>query len=165
MQFYRDGTTSWAQSMQVEVRGADSAWAAAPGWETPQPVASPADGTAPTVVAEFAPVIATGVRMIMNAYPATHLIVSEVEVFEAVAAAAAVADLAVLRLDGETIDGFDPARQDYEVDVDGGRLPVVDAVALDSAATVRITQPSTENGGLATVVITSADGSSRASTR
>ena len=110
-------------------------------------------------MAEFAPVTATGVRVIMNAYPNTHLIVSEVEVFESVAAPAAVADLAVLRLDGETIDGFDPARLDYEIDVDGGRLPVVDAVALDSAAKVRVTQASTENGGVATVVVTSADGS------
>ena len=159
VQFYRDGTTSWAQTMQVQVRGTDGAWVAAPGWETAQPVASPADGSAPTVVAEFAPVTATGVRVIMNAYPNTHLIVSEVEVFESVAAPAAVADLAVLRLDGETIDGFDPARLDYEIDVDGGRLPVVDAVAVDSAAKVRVTQASTENGGVATVVVTSADGS------
>ena len=78
---------------------------------------------------------------------------------ESVAAPAAVADLAVLRLDGETIDGFDPARLDYEVDVDGGRLPAVDGIAIDSAATVRVTQATTANGGVATVVVTSADGS------
>ena len=95
----------------------------------------------------------------MNAYPNTHLIVSEVEVFESVAAPAAVADLAVLRLDGEAIDGFDPERLDYAIDVDGGRLPVVDAIAVDSAATVRVTQATTGNGGVATVVVTSADGS------
>ncbi len=159
VQFYRDGTTSWAQTMQVQVRGTDGSWVPAPGWETAQPVASPPDGSAPTVVAEFAPVTATGVRIVMNAYPATHLIVSEVEVSEAVPSPAAVADLAVLRLDGEGIDGFDPARLDYEVDVDGGRLPVVDAISLDSAATVRVTQASTENGGVATIVVTSADGS------
>jgi len=162
VQFYRDGTTSWAQSMQVQVRGTDGAWVPAPGWETAQPVASPADGSAPTVVAEFAPITATGVRVIMNAYPNTHLIVSEVEVFEAVPSPAAVAELAVLRLDGEGIDGFDPARHDYAVDVDGGRLPVVDAIAVDSAATVRVTQPSTENGGIAEIVVTSADGSAKA---
>lgn len=162
VQFYRDGTTSWAQSMQVQVRGTDGSWTPAPGWEAARPVASPADGSAPTVVAEFAPVTATGVRVIMNAYANTHLIVSEVEVSEAVPAPAAVADLAVLRLDGETIDGFDPATLDYELDVDGGRLPVVDAVAVDSAATVRVTQPTTSNGGVATVVVTSADGRERA---
>lgn len=159
VQFYRDGTTSWAQTMQVQVRGTDGTWVAAPGWETAKPVASPADGSAPTVVASFAPVTATGVRVVMNAYPNTHLIVSEVKVFESVAAPAAVADLAVLRLDGETIDGFDPARLDYEVDVDGGRLPAVDGIAVDSAAAVRVTQASTANGGVATIVVTSADGS------
>ena len=43
VRFFRDGTTSWAQSMQVQVRGTDGAWVAAPGWETARPVASPAD--------------------------------------------------------------------------------------------------------------------------
>jgi hypothetical protein len=161
VRFYRDGTTSWAQSMQVQVRGTDGAWVAAPGWETAKPVASPADGSAPIVTAEFAPVTATGVRVIMNAYPATHLIVSEVQVFESVPSPAAVSDLAVLRLDGESIEGFDPARTSYEVDVAGGRLPVVDGIAVDSAATVRVTQPTTANGGVATIAVTSADGSAR----
>ncbi|WP_395244049.1 RICIN domain-containing protein [Agromyces sp. MMS24-K17] len=164
VQFYRDGTTSWAQTMQVQLRGTDGSWTPAPGWEAFQPVASPADGSAPTVVAEFAPVTATGVRVIMNAYANTHLIVSEVEVSESVPAAAAVADLAVLRLDGATIDGFDPATRAYEVDVEGSRLPVVDAIAVDRAATVKVTQPTTANGGIATVVVTSADGSVRTET-
>ncbi|GAA1751929.1 RICIN domain-containing protein [Agromyces humatus] len=162
VEFYRDGTTSWAQTMQVQVRGTDGGWAPAPGWESARLVASPVDGSAPTVVAEFAPVTATGVRVIMNSYANTHLIVSEVEVSEAVPARAAVSDLALLRLDGETIDGFDPATLDYELEVDGGRLPLVDAIAVDSAATVRVTQPTTANGGVATVVVTSADASERA---
>jgi hypothetical protein len=161
VRFYRDGTNSWAQTMQIQVRQADGTWVPAPGWETAQPVASPADGTAPIVTAEFAPITATGVRVVMNAYPNTHLIVSEVQVFESVPSPAAVDDLAVLRLDGEPIDGFDPASTDYEVDVDGGRLPVVDGIAVDSAATVRITQPTTENGGVATLAVTSADGSAQ----
>ncbi|MDQ0895066.1 RICIN domain-containing protein [Agromyces ramosus] len=157
--FFRDGTNSWAQTMQVQVRNAAGVWAPAPGWETAQPVASPAGGSAPVVVADFAPVTATGVRVVMNAYPNTHLIVSEVQVFESTAAPAAVSDLAVLRLDGALIDGFDPARTEYELEVDGGRLPVVDAIAVDSAASVRITQPTTENGGVATISVISADGS------
>jgi O-glycosyl hydrolase len=159
--FYRDGTNSWAQTMQVEVRGANGVWAPAPGWETAQPIASPADGSAPVVVAEFAPITATGVRVVMNAYANTHLIVSEVEIFESAASPAAVSDLAALRLDGESIEGFDPTTTGYELDVDGGRLPVVDAIAVDSAASVRITQPTTENGGVATIVVKSADGSAQ----
>lgn len=159
--FWRDGTNSWAQSMQVQLRLPDGTWAPAPGWEGVQPVASPTDGTAPIVTAEFAPTTATGVRVIMNAYPNTHLIVSEVQVFESVPAPASVSDLALLRLDGTTVDGFDPARTDYEVDVDGGRLPVLDAVAVDSAARVRIAQPTTGNGGAGTITVTSADGTTQ----
>ncbi len=161
--FYRDGTTSWAQTMQVLVRNAAGAWVPAPGWETAQPVASPLDGSAPVVTAQFEPLTTTGVRVVMNAYPNTHLIVSEVQIFDTVPAPAAMSDLAVLRLDGETIDGFDPARTEYEVEVDGGRLPIVGAVALDSAARVRVAQPTADNGGVATVAVTSADGSSQRS--
>lgn len=159
--YWRDGTNSWAQSMHVQLRLPDGAWVPAPGWEAFQPVASPTDGTAPIVTAKFAPTTASGVRVIMNAYPNTHLIVSEVQVLQSVPAPAAVSDLAVLRLDGELVDGFDPATTDYEVDVDGGRLPVLDAVAVDSAARVRIAQPTTENGGAGTVTVTSADGSAQ----
>ncbi|HKH09150.1 MAG TPA: cadherin-like beta sandwich domain-containing protein, partial [Agromyces sp.] len=90
----------------------------------------------------------------------THLIVSEVEIFESTASAAAVSELAALRLDGALVDGFDPATTAYELDVDGGRLPVVDAIALDSAASVRVTQSTTANDGVATIVVISADGSS-----
>lgn len=159
--FYRDGTNSWAQTMKIEVRGTNGVWTAVSGWETFQPVVSPAGGAAPVVVADFAAITATGVRVVMNAYANTHLIVSEVELFESAASAAAVSDLAALRLDGALIDGFDPATLAYELDVDGSRLPVVDAVALDSAAEVRVTQPTTVNGGVATIVVISADGSTR----
>src|SRR5215218_6300255 len=158
--FYRDGTNSWAQTMQVQLRSVAGVWSPAPGWETAQPVTSPADGSAPVVVAEFAPITATGVRVVMNAYVNTHLIVSEVEIFESTASPADVSDLAALRLDGALIDGFDPATTAYELDVDGGRLPAVDAIALDSAASVRVTQPTTANDGVATIVVISADGSS-----
>jgi hypothetical protein len=145
--------------MQVQLRNAAGVWAPAPGWETAQPVVSPADGSAPVVVAEFAPLTATGVRVVMNAYANTHLIVSEVEIFESTASPASVSELAALRLDGASIDGFDAGTTAYELDVDGGRLPVVDAIAVDSAASVRITQPTTENDGVATIVVISADGS------
>ncbi|MFC9919704.1 glycoside hydrolase [Agromyces binzhouensis] len=159
--FWRDGTSSWAQTMQVQLRDAGGMWAPAPGWEQSQPVSSPVDGSAPIVTAEFAPTTATGVRVVMNAYPNTHLIVSEVQLFESVPAAAAVSDLAALRLDGEGVDGFDAAVTEYTVDVEGGRLPVLDAIAVDSAAAVRIEQPTTANGGVGTVSVTSADGSER----
>ncbi|GAA2041393.1 hypothetical protein GCM10009819_29010 [Agromyces tropicus] len=159
--FWRDGTSSWAQTMQVQLRDASGAWAPAPGWEEFQPVDSPTDGTAPVVTAEFAPTTATGVRVVMNAYPNTHLIVSEVQLFESVPGPAGVSAVAALRLDGEGVDGFDPEVTAYDVDVDGGRLPVLDAIAIDSAATVRIAQPTTANGGVGTVTVTAADGASQ----
>ena len=161
VRFYRDGTTAGRSRCRCRCAAPTARGSRPPAGRPRSRSHRPADGSAPVVTAEFAPVTATGVRVIMNAYPATHMIVSEVQVFESVPSPAAVSDLAVLRLDGEPIDGFDPARAAYEVDVDGGRLPVVDAIAVDSAATVRITQPTTANGGVATIAVTSADGSAR----
>lgn len=162
VQFYRDGTNSWAQSLQFQARGTDGVWTSIPGWETAQPVASPADGSAPTVTATFAPRTATGLRVVMNAYAATHLIVSEVQVFESVAAPSAVNTLGALRVDGTGIAGFEPGRSTYAVEAP--RLPVVTAIATDAAARVRVTQPSEQNGGLATIVVTSADGTASSTT-
>ena len=79
--------------------GADGVWTSVPGWETAQPVASPADGTAPTYTATFAPITATGLRVVMNAYANTHLIVSEVQLFDSTASPAAVSTLGALRVD------------------------------------------------------------------
>lgn len=164
VQFYRDGTNSWAQSAQLQVRNATGTWSAVPGWETAQSVASPADGSAPTLEATFAPLTSTGVRVIMNANANTHMIVSEVQIFESVASSAAVSSLAALRLDGVNVDDFDPTRTDYSVQVVGDRMPVLSAVASDQAARVQITQPTTSNGGVASVVVSSADGSSSTTT-
>ncbi|WP_353808859.1 glycoside hydrolase [Agromyces sp. SYSU T00194] len=159
VQFYRDGTTSWAQTMRFELRGPDGTWNPVPGWETAQPVESPASG-APTVVAEFPATAATGIRVVMDAYPATHLIVSEVQLYESVASPAAVSTLAALRLDGVDLDGFAPDVTEYAVSLTGGRLPVVQAVPVDEDATVKVEQADASNGWTARIRVTSADGSS-----
>ncbi|KZX21818.1 glycoside hydrolase [Rathayibacter tanaceti] len=164
VQFFRDGTNSWAQSAQLQYRAADGTWTSVPGWETAQPVASPADGTAPTLVASFAPVTATAFRIVMNANANTHMIVSEVKLFESVASPAAVSALGALRVNGVGVAAFDPARTSYAVTVKGTTMPVITAAATDSAARVRVTQPTTANGGVASVAVTSADGTSTTTT-
>ncbi|ROP56639.1 Ig-like protein group 4 [Rathayibacter sp. PhB185] len=159
VQFQRDGGTSWAQSYQLQYQGASSStWTAVPGYESAVALAAPADGTAPTLNATFAPVTAKAFRVVMNAYANTHLIVSETKLYESVASPAAVATLGALRVNGVGVAGFEPARGSYAVTVDGTSMPVLTAVATDSAARVRVTQPTTANGGVGTVVITSADG-------
>ncbi|PPI10238.1 hypothetical protein C5D04_14650 [Rathayibacter sp. AY1D2] len=160
VQFLADGGTSWAQTYQLQYQAADSTtWTAVPGYESAVALASPAGGTAPTLVASFAPVTAKAFRVVMNAYDNTHLIVAETKLYESVASPAAVATLGALRVGGAGIAGFDPARTSYAVTVEGTAMPVIGAVATDSAATVRITQPTTANGGVATIAVRAADGS------
>ena len=72
------------------------------------------------------------------------------------------ATLGDLRLDGETVEGFDPAKTDYTVDLPFGAEanPVLQAFAADNAATVKVTGDAVENGklgGKATITVTSAD--------
>ncbi|WP_448630522.1 RICIN domain-containing protein [Cellulomonas soli] len=163
--FSKDGSsTSWAQSMQVQVRDAAGTWVSVPGYETAVPVTSPADGSAPVVTVPLGGVDATAVRFVLNAYANTHLIVSEVEVQASGPAAASVATLGALRLDGTSVPGFDPAVTDYSVDVDGAAFPALAAVPTDDDATVRLTQPTAANGGVGTVRVTAADGTTTATT-
>ncbi|WP_456284127.1 glycoside hydrolase [Microbacterium sp. JZ101] len=158
IRFWRDGRPSWAETMTIEVRDADGAWAPAPGWESPQAVESPSTG-APIVTAEFATRTATGVRFTLHAAEGMHMIVSEVELFESVASPAAVATLADLRVAGETVEGFSPDASAYEVTADPSVPPVVQAFALDDEASVEVEQADASNGWTARIVVTSADGS------
>lgn len=164
VQFLRDGGTSWAQTYQLQYQGADGTWTSVPGYESAVALASPADGTAPTLVASFAPVTAKAFRVVMNAYANTHLIVAETKLFESVASPAVVSTLGALRVNGVGVAGFDPARTDYAVTVEGTTMPVVTAIATDSAAKVRVTQPTSGTGGVATIAVTSADGSTTTTT-
>lgn len=86
--------------------------------------------------------------------------VAEVKMYEAAPAPAADATLADLRVDGVTIDGFDPATDSYTVTLAGDvtEYPHITAYAADNAATVTVNQASESNGGKATITVTSADG-------
>lgn len=86
--------------------------------------------------------------------------VAEVKMYEAAPAPAADAALADLRVDGVTIDGFDPATDSYTVTLAGDvtEYPHITAYAADNAATVTVDQASESNGGKATITVTSADG-------
>ncbi|GAA3799559.1 hypothetical protein CSO01_15330 [Cellulomonas soli] len=163
--FYKDGSsTSWAQSLQAQVQDATGTWVAVPGYETAVPVTSPANGSAPVVTVPLGGVDATAVRFVLNAYANTHLIVSEVEVQASGPAASSVASLGALRLDGTSVPGFDPTVSDYTVDVDGTAFPTLAAVPTDDDATVRLTQPTAANGGIGTVRVTAADGTTTTTT-
>ncbi|MBP1240780.1 hypothetical protein ABID92_002718 [Frigoribacterium sp. PvP120] len=158
VQFYPDGSaTSWAQSIQLQQRAADGSWQPLPGYETPQPVAVPTAG-APVVTAEFPTVTTSGVRVVMDAYPNTHLTVSEVQLFEPVASDSSVSTAATLRLDGVEVEGFDPATSAYAATVQGERWPLVSAIATDTTADVVVEQASEATDGVATVTVTSPDG-------
>lgn len=164
VRFYADGSaTSWAQALRVEQRAADGTWQPLPGQEAPQTVPAPPAGTAPVVTATFPTVVTTGVRVVLDAFPATHMVVSEVELYEPVAAPSAVSTLAALRVDGVPVEGFDPAVTEYAVTTPGSAWPTVTAIATDRSAEVGVT-PVDPATGTATVTVTSPDRSSTTTT-
>ncbi|NOU48356.1 MAG: T9SS type A sorting domain-containing protein [Bacteroidales bacterium] len=69
-----------------------------------------------------------------------------------------IATLLDLKVDGVTVEGFDPAINYYEVDVlEGSAIPVITASTTDPQATMVITQ-ATAVPGDGTVVVTAEDG-------
>lgn len=149
--FFDDGQT-WAQSIQFELLGEDGVWRAAPGYEN-----AVATGTQ-YVTATWDRQPAAGLRVVMNAYPNRHLVVSEVEIYGPAAGPASVNTLAALRLDGTSVDQFSSNTEEYDATVRGSRFPTLTAIATDSAATVTVDPATEENGGVATIRVVSADG-------
>jgi len=154
--FYKDGgTTSWAQTMTVDYLTPEGTWTRVP--DPALTVVAPADGSAPKVDVDLGGVETTSVRLTLNAFANTHMIVSEVEVYATTASTSTVADLSALRVDGTDVPGFSAEVEDYTVTTAGARYPQVTAVPVDSQATVTVDQPTEETDGLATVTVTAPD--------
>jgi len=153
--FQRDGGTSWARTMHVDHRLGTGEWVIGDTIT----VETPASG-GPTVDIPVGAASADQVRVVMNAYPQTHLIVSEVEIFAPAASPSAVADLARLTVGSTAVQDFDADTTAYAVSVPGSTWPVVAATAIDEAATVAIVQPA-DGQGTATVTVTAPSGAQK----
>lgn len=148
----------------VLYRDADGDWTDSGIVMTPSQTAG--EGGLPPVTADLSSLPATtGIRLDLDygsvAQQSTFTKVAEVRINESAPAPASDATLGDLRVDGATIDGFDPDTDFYSVDLagDATEYPHIAAYATDAAATVDIRQASESNGGKATISVTSADGS------
>lgn len=170
--FYYDGRASWPKSQTLEYQGTDNQWhevGVKSGWKVQD--SSDVDHTtaSDTPVADFVldtPVTAKALRL-TNTLQDTHVYinVAEIEVYSPIGdldelAPIADATLGDLRLDGQTIDGFDPNTTDYTVNLPYGTQsnPTVQAFSSDTNAHVTISQPRAVLGGTATISVTAADG-------
>ncbi|MEU8234293.1 glycoside hydrolase [Actinoplanes sp. NPDC048967] len=148
--FYRDGSDSYADTLQVQVRDPQGAWT-----DAGRPVTVPT-GTATAPVVDVATTATTdAIRVGLTARPNQHMTVSEIEVFAAAPGTSPDAAAASIALDGTALAGFDPARTSYSVR-SRGKLPVVTAEAADPYATVDVRGP-TGRDRTATVTVTSED--------
>jgi len=153
--FYKDGSSyTWPTTMRAQHRDPRTGtWV-----DSGDVVSLPEQASAPVV---DLPVGAAtdAVRVVLDARAATHIIVSEVEVYAQVGAPAAVTDLARLTVGGVDVEGFDPAVSTYEVQARGA-APVVRAVPADGAATVDVTRA----GDTVTATVTAPSGATAVTT-
>ncbi|HEX5856595.1 MAG TPA: glycoside hydrolase [Microbacterium sp.] len=158
IRFFKDGSSAtWAQSLRVEHRTGTGAWTSAGTIAIDVPLAGPA----PVIEVPLAGVRADQVRVVMDARPQTHLIVSEVELIALRPGPSGVADVAVITADGVPLAGVAGDVTAYTVERDGDTWPRLAAVAVDSKADVRVTQPSADNAGQGTIVVTAPSGAAR----
>ena len=153
--FYYDGRASWPKSQTLEYQDEAGEWhgvGTKDGWKIQAGDAgSGSDGitAADTPTVDFVlgtPVKAKAIRL-TNTLQDTkvYINVAEIQVFAQDSTVltpqpASDATLGDLRLDGETVEGFDPAKTDYTVDlpVDAEANPVLQAFATDNAAAVKV---------------------------
>jgi hypothetical protein len=155
VQFYRDGGATWPQRLRVEHRLTGGEWSTGSWVDVPAQ-----DAGAPLIDVPLGNVDADEVRVVMEARPATHIVVSEVQIFGLSPSASSVNALARLTVDGEPVAGFAADTTEYRVAVEGAGWPRLAALAVDRDAAVRITQPDAGNG-TGTVTVTAPDGSER----
>jgi len=151
--FYRDGSDSYAQSIQVQVRTADGQWADAGGPVT-VPTGTP---TAPVVDVVIPATLTDAIRVVLTARPATHMTISEIQVMAHGPGVSSDATAASIALDGTPLAEFDPQISTYTVD-GWGRLPTVEVLPSDPYAEVVVDQAS-QNDRSVVVTLTSEDGS------
>lgn len=152
MYLYKDGSShSYPASVQAQYRVAGSGeWTDAGGLVT---VEESTTASGPVVEIPLGNVATDGVRIVMNARPDTHMIVSEVVFSGEVPADSTVTELSRLTVNGVDVDSFSPQTHSYTVETLGSRADVV-GVPLDRDARVEVTRV----GNVVTVTVTAVDG-------
>ena len=153
--FHRDGTNvSFAESLKVQVRGADGTWS-----DASDQVAVGTEGTPVADVPVRATGPVTGVRVVMTARPGGYITLGEIEVFAKAPGASADAAAAAIAVDGKPLSGFEPDRTDYRVAVDRPDRAEITATARDPYAKVTVRQDTAGGKKAHIVSVTSEDGS------
>lgn len=172
--FYRDGRASWPKSQTLEYQNEAGEWKTVDtksGWYVqPSSGAEDLSTDSNTPVVDFqlkTPVVAKAIRL-TNTLQDTgvYINVAEIQVFsnggQAKPRSAQDATLGDLRVGGKQIQGFNPSTTQYQISVpQGASVPVVQAFAADTAATVTLNQTMSRDRSTVTttITVTSADGS------
>lgn len=151
---YKDGSTAtWPSRIAVDYRDASGAWRSS---GVAADVAQDAAGPAPVVRLDTSAVPpTTAVRVRLTTATSTWQSVAEVEILGL--APAPGTELESLSVDGELVDGFDPAVWDQTVLAENP-APVLGGTAADAGATVSVDQATAERPWAFVVVTATEDG-------
>ncbi|GAB2887622.1 hypothetical protein GCM10027074_65010 [Streptomyces deserti] len=154
--FHRDGgNVSFAQSLKVQVRGADGTWA-----DASDTVDVGTEGTPVADVPVNAPGPATAVRVVMTARPGGYITLGEIELYAKTPGTSPDAAAASIEVAGVPVPGFDPDTTDYRVRTAHPDRAPVTATARDPYATVTVGKDGTSDAGTVHLVsVRSEDGS------
>ena len=150
--FHRDGANlSFAESLKVQVRGADGTWS-----DASDPVAVGTEGTPVVDVPVRATGPATEVRVVMTARPGGYITLGEIELHAKAPSTASDAAATSIEVDGVPIADFDPDRTSYRVTSDRPGRAKITATPRDPYATVSVRKETSQG---AVVTVSGEDGS------
>jgi O-glycosyl hydrolase len=150
--FYRDGNNlSFAESMKVQVLGADGEWQ-----DVSDSIAVGTDGS-PVIDVVVDSERTSAVRVVMQARPAGYITLSEIEVFAKAPGVGVDAAAEAIAVDGVPVAGFDPGTTSYKVKTRNPADAAVTVTARDPYAEVAVAR-SGPHGKNVTVTVTSEGG-------
>ncbi|MGW0611423.1 RICIN domain-containing protein [Streptomyces sp. NPDC002788] len=152
--FHRDGTNvSFAESLKVQVRGADGTWT-----DASEQVAVGTEGAPVADVPVRATGPATAVRVVMTARPGGYITLGEIEVYAKAPGSSSDAAAVSIEVNGKPLTGFDPERTSYRVAVDRPDRVKVTATPRDPYATVTVREDTTGDRRARVVSVRGEDG-------
>ncbi|WP_052446703.1 Ig-like domain-containing protein [Candidatus Soleaferrea massiliensis] len=147
--FYKDWGCYVPSKVEIQYWNGES-WVPVPGQQQQEETVSDAGSI---IRYTFDKIYTSRIRFFMTAQPEKSIAITEIKMYADSLTLNTGDTLSDLKIDGRTIEGFDPEKLEYTVRTKDGRIPELTAFAQDNAAVTVI--PALQTGDTARILVVS----------